>query len=73
MRHELEHVSQVAKLNSCHAVGKSHNFIDHVTRERSAYLNDIRNIPLFCPDAYVSEQMVNGTTNVFFNSYTKSK
>jgi hypothetical protein len=51
IRHELEHVTQIAQVDRCIAKKQGHNLMDHVTRERSAYLNDIRTIPQFCPDA----------------------
>jgi hypothetical protein len=43
--------------------------MDHVNRERSAYLNDIRTIPQFCPDARVAKSMQDGVTQTFLDSY----
>ena len=73
MRHELEHVAQFSKVTSCAAQGRSHNFTDHVTRERSAYLNDIRNIPLVCPDKNAADQVVDFLTATFFKNYSSNR
>ena len=71
MRHELEHVSQIAKVNACASKGKGHNLVDHVARERSAYLNDIRNVSLFCADPDMTKSIEEFMTSVFFQSYTR--
>jgi hypothetical protein len=69
VRHELEHTTQMTRVDNCLSKTGGHNLMDHVNRERSAYLNDIRTIPQFCPDARVSKSMQDGVTQTFLDSY----
>ena len=69
-RHELEHVAQYNKLNSCKSGGQTHNFIDHLARERSAYLNDMRNLPILCRDQTVIGSFTQFLENTFFKNYS---
>ncbi len=71
MRHELEHVTQIAQADRCLAKNEGHNLLDHVTRERSAYLNDIRTIPQFCPDARFAKMLQDSVADTFLSSYTR--
>jgi hypothetical protein len=71
VRHELEHVTQIAQADRCLAKNQGHNLNDHVTRERSAYLNDIRTIPQFCPDARFAKMLQDAVTDTFLSSYTR--
>ncbi len=48
LRHESEHVAQMKRANECKALGMKSAFNDHLYRERSAYLNDILNVPTYC-------------------------
>lgn len=56
IRHEAEHISQVKRKEECH---NNHNLIDHVMRERAAYLNDARFVQDICPDRNIKNFCLN--------------
>ncbi len=72
VRHELEHTTQMTRVEECMSRTGGHNLMDHVNRERSAYLNDIRTIPQFCPDARFARALQDGVTDTFLRSYTRN-
>jgi hypothetical protein len=72
VRHELEHATQMTRAIECLNNGERHNLEDHVARERSAYLNDIRTIPQFCADPAQRDHLVRFYTETFLDSYTRN-
>lgn len=48
LRHEAEHVAQYKRSKACK---NNHNYDDHIMRERSAHLNDVRFMNTVCPGA----------------------
>jgi hypothetical protein len=69
LRHEMEHVTQMQRVESCYSMGNPTNLSDHINRERSAYLNDIRTIPQHCGDEHVSRALQESTIDQFIKSY----
>jgi hypothetical protein len=69
VRHELEHVTQMTRVEECMSKSRTHNLMDHVSRERSAYLNDIRTIPQFCPDVGYAKSLQEFVTETFIKHY----
>jgi hypothetical protein len=67
LRHEAEHVKQVRFDDSCRTPT---TFTDHFSRERSAYLNDVRTIKRMCPDSGLVMAMELNSLLKFQKSYT---
>ncbi|MBU6154602.1 MAG: hypothetical protein KGP28_09905 [Bdellovibrionales bacterium] len=66
LRHEAEHVRQVQFMEQCVAPS---TFEDHVHRERSAYLNDLRLAKALCYDPDMAELLELGAIENFIKSY----
>jgi len=50
IRHEAEHTRQMKRAGTCKLLGGTSAFEYHLYRERSAYLNDVLNVRLYCND-----------------------
>jgi hypothetical protein len=69
LRHEAEHILQVARYRECRAQGKTSAFQYQAYRERSAYLNDIWNLKNYCVDYQTRTHEQKYRYDVVFEKY----
>lgn len=70
VRHEYEHAYQYHRVLECRKSGANHNLDLHINRERSAYLDDYYNIPLFCSSTPLVKSLQANAIYQFRTSYT---
>jgi hypothetical protein len=58
LRHEIDHVHQIAMAKACETQGAPSELNDHVQRELSAHLNDALNVGKYCASASWSREHV---------------
>ncbi len=59
LRHEAEHIQQIARRDFCMNQETGSLFDEHVARERSAYVNDMSNAEQYCPRELVEQIKLN--------------
>ncbi len=73
LRHELEHVHQIAQASRCINSYGASVYQDHYDRERAAYLNDVFNVRSLCPDQKAQADFIDGHTMLIYELYRFSK
>lgn len=69
IRHELEHVEQWKRSNTARSQGWTHNFGEHIERERIAYLNDYAFADQYCNDANLVSELRANALDQLKNKY----
>lgn len=72
LRHEVEHIHQMDRALRCIDKGGSSGFVEHIDRERSAYMNDVFNAKRLCPQKSIRNEFESDQQDLFFQSYIQN-